>query len=47
MKKFCGICLHSNNRGIVVSDDTDKVLYQRRPPNDLAQILAALAPHRE
>jgi transposase len=45
--KFSGIDLHSNNSVVVVSDDADRVLYQRRLPNDPAQIRAALAPHRE
>jgi transposase len=47
MGKFSGIDLHSNNSVVVVSDDADRVLYQRRLPNDPAQIRAALAPHRE
>ncbi|MDE2089804.1 MAG: IS110 family transposase [Gammaproteobacteria bacterium] len=47
MKKFSGIDLHSNNSVIVISDEADSVLYQRRLPNDLSQIVAALAPHRE
>ena len=47
MNKFSGIDLHSNNSVIVVSDDADRVVYQRRLPNDPVQIRAALAPHRE
>src|SRR5260370_13131333 len=47
MNKFSGIDLHSNNSVVVVSDDADRVLYQRRLPNDPVQIRAALAPHRE
>ncbi|WP_213309011.1 IS110 family transposase [Paraburkholderia sacchari] len=46
MDKFCGIDLHSNNSVIVVSDEADRVLYQRRLPNDPIQIRAALATHR-
>jgi transposase len=45
--KLSGIDLHSNNSVVVVSDDRDRIVYQRRLPNDLGQILAALAPHRE
>ena len=45
--KFSGIDLHSNNSVVVVSDDQDRMVYQRRLPNDLRQILAPLAPHRE
>jgi hypothetical protein len=47
MNKFSGIDLHSNNSVVVVSDDADRVLYQRRLPNDPVQIRAALEPHRE
>uniref|UniRef100_A0A7X1NH71 Transposase n=2 Tax=Paraburkholderia franconis TaxID=2654983 RepID=A0A7X1NH71_9BURK len=47
MDKFSGIDLHSNNSVVVVSDDADRVVYQRRLPNDPVQIRAALAPHRE
>ena len=44
--RFCGIDLHSNNSVVVVTDETDKVLVSRRCPNDLAKILALLAPHQ-
>ncbi len=47
MKKFSGIDLHSNNSVVVVSDEVDHIVYQRRLPNDALQIRAALAPHRE
>jgi hypothetical protein len=47
MNKFSGIDLHSNNSVVVVNDEADRVLYQRRLPNDAVQIRAALAPHRE
>ncbi|MGF6666231.1 hypothetical protein QF000_008000 [Paraburkholderia atlantica] len=33
MSKFSGIDLHSNNSVVVVSDDADRVVYQRRLPN--------------
>jgi transposase len=45
--KFSGIDLHSNNSVVVVSDEEDRVVFERRLPNDLRQIMAALAPHRE
>jgi len=32
---------------VVVSDEADRVVYQRRLPNDPVQIRAALASHRE
>jgi transposase len=47
MNKFSGIDLHSNNSVVVVCDEADRVVYQRRLPNDPVQIRAALAPHRE
>ncbi|SIO72640.1 Transposase [Burkholderia sp. GAS332] len=45
--KFCGIDLHSNNSVVVVSDAEDRIVLQRRLPNELGAILAALVPHRE
>jgi hypothetical protein len=36
---FCGIDLHSNNKVVVVTDETDRVLISRRCPNELTQIL--------
>ena len=47
MRLYCGIDLHSNNAVVVVSDETDKVVYRRRHTNDLAQIVAALTPYQE
>ena len=43
--KYCGIDLHSNNSVVVISDETDRMLYSKRLPNDLTQILAALELH--
>jgi transposase len=45
--KYSGIDLHSTNSVVVVSDEADQVVCRRRLPNNLAQILATLAPHRE
>jgi hypothetical protein len=45
--KFCGIDLHSNNSVVVVSDVEDRIVLQRRLPNELGAILAALVPHCE
>lgn len=47
MKKYIGIDLHSNNSVIVVSDEEDRILFQKRLANNLNEILAALAPHRD
>ena len=44
--KFSGIDLHSNNSVVVVSDEADKVIVEKRLPNDLPTILATLEPHR-
>jgi len=46
MTCYSGIDLHSNNSVVVVSDEADRALYQRRLPNDLPTILTALAPYR-
>ena len=46
MKKYIGIDLHSNNSVVVVTDEEDRILYQKRLPNNLNEILTALAPHR-
>jgi transposase len=45
--KHCGIDLHSNNSVVIVSDEEDRIVLQKRLPNDLGQIRAALEPHRE
>ncbi len=44
--RFCGIDLHSNNSVVVITDEMDKVLANRRCPNDLSKIVAVLEPHR-
>lgn len=46
MACYSGIDLHSNNSVVVVSDEADRVLYQRRLPNNLAMIAGALEPYR-
>ena len=33
--KYCGIDLHSNNSVVIVSDEEDRIVYQKRLPNDL------------
>lgn len=45
--KHCGIDLHSNNSLVIVSDEEDRIVFNKRLPNDLGQIRAALEPHRE
>lgn len=44
MSKFSGIDLHSNNSVVVASDEADRVIYQRRLPNDPVRIRAAPSP---
>ena len=44
MNKFSGIDLHSNNSVVAVSDEADRIVYQRRLPNDPVQVRTALAP---
>jgi len=42
--KYSGIDLHSNNSVVSVIDETDRVVAEKRLPNDLKTILAFLAP---
>lgn len=46
MKCYSGIDLHSTNSVVVVIDEVDRVLYQRRLPNELPGIVAALEAYR-
>lgn len=47
MKLYSAIDLHSNNSVLLILDEADKIVHERRHPNDLPTILAALEPHRE
>ncbi len=47
MELYSAIDLHSNNNVLVVQDERDQVLYEKRLPNDLERVLAALTPYRE
>jgi len=47
MQHYCGIDLHSNNHVVVVIDDQDKRVYERRLANDLSLTLQTLAPYKE
>lgn len=42
--KYSGIDLHSNNSVVTVTDEEDRVLAEKRLPNDLPRILGFLAP---
>ncbi|WP_250504068.1 IS110 family transposase [Caballeronia sp. AZ7_KS35] len=41
---YSGIDLHSNNSVVTVTDEADRVLAEKRLPNDLPEILAFLSP---
>jgi transposase len=43
---YSGIDLHSNNSVVVVTDEGDRVVAERRLPNDLGKILGFLEPWR-
>lgn len=47
MRLYAAIDLHSNNSVLVMLDGKDKVVYEKRHPNDLPTILAQLKPHRK
>jgi transposase len=47
MALYCGIDLHSNNHVVVVIDEADRRVYERRLGNDLALTLGALEPYRK
>ncbi len=47
MKLYGAIDLHSNNSVLVIIDEADKIIYERRLPNKLPSILSSLAPYRE
>jgi len=34
MKLYVGIDLHSNNSFVIILDETDKILYKKRLPNN-------------
>ena len=44
---YAAIDLHSNNSVLVIQDENDNVVYERRHPNELSAILEQLEPHRE
>ena len=46
MKLYAGIDLHSNNSVIDLLDEKDKVIFDKRLPNELTTILSALSPYQ-
>jgi transposase len=47
MGLYCGVDLHSNNHVVTVIDETDRRLYEKRHPNELAGTLGVLGRFRE
>lgn len=45
--KYSGIDLHSNNSVVTVTDDEDRVIAEKRLPNDLTKIVGFLLPWRD
>src|SRR5450756_1050063 len=45
--KYSGIDLHSNNSVVTVTDEEDRVVAEKRLPNDLAKIVGFLLPWRD
>jgi transposase len=46
MKSYCGIDLHGNNNVVSLIDEADRIMFQKRIPNDLKTIVAYLAPYK-
>jgi len=47
MALYCGIDLHSNNHVIVINDENDKTVFEKRIGNDLALSLDCLEPFKD
>ena len=47
MKYYSAIDLHSNNSFVVVIDENDNVVYEKRLPNDLDKIILAFTPFKQ
>jgi transposase len=45
--KYSGIDLHSNNSLVTVTDEEDRVVVEKRLPNDLGKIIGLLSPWRD
>src|SRR4030065_2504734 len=45
--KYSGIDLHSNNSVVTVTDEEDRVIAEKRLPNDLTKIVGFLMPWRD
>lgn len=47
MQLYAGIDLHSNNSFLVICQADDKVIYQRRLPNDINRVVDELSAYQE
>ena len=47
MTLYCAIDLHSNNSVVVVIDDQDRIVFQKRVANDLTLVVSHLAPFKD
>ncbi len=47
MQHYCGIDLHSTNHVVVVIDEENKRVFEKRLSNDLSQTLRVLSPYRK
>lgn len=47
MTLYCGIDLHASNSLVAVQDAQDRVVYEKRLPNDLEVVRSALMPYRQ
>ena len=46
MSLYCAIDLHSTNNVPAIIDDDDRILFQKRLPNDLSTVISALKPFK-
>ena len=46
MKLYGGIDLHSNNSYVVILDEEERIMYEKRLANDSQEILRALSPYQ-
>lgn len=45
MRLYCGIDLHGNNNVISIIDERDRVIFEKRVPNELRAVYSALEPY--
>ena len=46
MSLYCAIDLHSTNNVSVVIDENEKILFEKRLPNDISTVISALSPFK-